>query len=295
MNDYYSKPLKYMERIKSYYKGLGYETPYRWAKQTMIPFSKPVKPINKISVGIVTTASLFDPKKGEQGPGAKYNGRAKFFKTYMRPTYPFPDLRISHIAIDRTHTTATDIGSYFPLAAFQRLEKERHIGSVSPNFYGLPTNRSQKTTIDVDCPKLVRMCKNDNLDAVVLVPNCPVCHQSVALAAVQLEREGISTVIIGCALDIVQYVGAPRFIFNDLPLGNSAGIPHDISSQDIIARLAIKVLYKETVPRNVVRSPLRWKGPDDWKKDYSNIELLSKKEILKRRSEMDSVKEEVKK
>ena len=139
------------------------------------------------------------------------------------------------------------------------------------------------------------MCKNDKLDAVVLVPNCPVCHQSVALAAVQLEREGISTVIIGCALDIVQYVGAPRFVFNDFPLGNSAGIPHDMSSQDIIAKLAINSLYKETVQRNVVRSPLRWKGPADWKKDYSNIELLSKKQILEHRIEMDLVKEQVKK
>jgi hypothetical protein len=282
-----------MKRIKSYYRGLGYKAPYRWAQQTGIPLSKPVKPINKICVGIVTTASLFDSNNGDQGPGAKYNGKAKFFKTYVKPIDPFPDLRISHIAIDRAHTTATDIGSYFPLAAFQRLAKEKYIGSVSPNFYGLPTNRSQKTTIEVDCPRLVGMCKKDNLDAVVLVPNCPVCHQSVALAAVQLEKEGISTVIIGCALDIIQYVGAPRFVFNDLPLGNSAGIPHDNSSQDITAKLAINALYKENKPRAVVKSPLRWRGSLNWKKDYSNIELLSKKEIIECRIEMDLAKADV--
>ena len=33
--------------------------------------------------------------------------------------------------------------------------------------------------------------------------------------------------IMGCAKDITEYVGVPRLLFNDLPLGNAAGLPHD--------------------------------------------------------------------
>ena len=33
-------------------------------------------------VAIVTTAAPFDPAKGDQGPGAKYNGGAKFYSVY---------------------------------------------------------------------------------------------------------------------------------------------------------------------------------------------------------------------
>jgi D-proline reductase (dithiol) PrdB len=63
------------------------------------------------------------------------------------------------------------------------------------------------------------------------VPNCPVCHQSVSLAARSLEAAGISTVITGCVFDIAKNAGAPRFLFNDYPLSNSASKPNDIDFQ----------------------------------------------------------------
>ena len=56
-----------------------------------------------------------------------------------------------------------------------------------------------------------------------MVPNCPVCHQSTALASAHLEAAGIPTVIMGCAMDIIEYVGAPRLLFNDLPLAMVQG------------------------------------------------------------------------
>ncbi|MGC4074059.1 MAG: hypothetical protein QM760_16415 [Nibricoccus sp.] len=38
--------------------------------------------------------------------------------------------------------------------------------------------------------------------------------------------------MMGCAKDIVEHAAAPRFLFSDFPLGNSAGKPHDVASQD---------------------------------------------------------------
>ena len=98
------------------------------------------------------------------------------------------DLRISHIAIDRAHTTAEDPGSYFPLPALRDAAARGLIGSVAPRFHGLPTNRSHRTTLEMDCPELVARCQADAVDAALLVPNCPVCHQSVSLAARALEE-----------------------------------------------------------------------------------------------------------
>ncbi|MBC8408453.1 MAG: glycine reductase [Rhodobacteraceae bacterium] len=289
-----SKPLPYMERIKKYYIGLGYSTPYRWAKLDSIPFTSLKKPLSKARIGIITTASLFNPANGDQGPGALYNGKAKFFTTYAKPISPFPDVRISHIAIDRTHTTATDMASYFPLSALFRLYKAQYIGSISPNLYGLPTNRSHRVTIEQDCPKLVSLCKEDRVDAVVLVPNCPICHQSTALAASQLETAGIPSVLMGSALDIVEHVGVPRLLFNDFPLGNAAGLPQNIVSQDLIAKMAVDLLYYAIEPRTTVKSPLTWSGESDWKKDYSNIDQLSASEVKRLRVEFDKVKKDAK-
>ena len=282
--------MPYMERIRNYYQILGYGAPYEWAQHDDVPFASPQKPLSEMRIGIVTTAAPFQPGKGDQGPRAPYNGAPKFFQVYADAIDPFPDLRIAHIAIDRAHTTASDIASYFPLAALMKLAAAGYIGSVSPRFYGLPTNRSKRTTRDIDSKALLAFCQEDHVDAVVLVPNCPVCHQSVALAAHCLEAAGIATVIMGCAKDIIEYIGVPRLLFNDLPLGNAAGLPDNPAAQDLVAQLAVDMLVEAAAPRSTKQSPLIWSGAADWKKDYSNAALLSTDEIAERRAEFDRVK-----
>jgi len=113
----------------------------------------------------------------------------------------------------------------------------------------------------------------------------------VSLAARHLEANGIPTVIMGCAKDIVEYVGVPRFLFSDFPLGNPAGRPHDPASQAVTLELALRVLESAPAPRTTVQSPLRWSSDPSWKRDYSNIALLSPEEIARRRAEFDRGKE----
>src|SRR5207253_6863423 len=210
------------------------------------------------------------------------------------------DLRISHVAIDRKHTTAEDPAAYFPLTALRRSATSGRIGSVAPRFHGAPTNRSHRVTLEIDCPEIVARCAADQVDAAILIPNCPVCYQTVSLAARRLEENVIATVIMGCAKDIVEYVGVPRFLFSDFPLGNSAGRPQDPESQAFTLDLALSVLESAPAPRTTVQSPLKWSADTDWKLDYCNIERLNPEEIARRRAEFDqgkaqarSVREEV--
>ena len=96
---------------------------------------------------------------------------------------------------------------------------------------------------------------------------------------------------MGCAKDIVEYVGVPRFLFSDFPLGNPAGKPHDPELQAFTLELALRVLETAPAPRTTVQSPLRWRDDPDWKLDFSNIERLSPEEIARRRAEFDLQKE----
>ena len=118
-----------------------------------------------------------------------------------------------------------------------------------------------------------------------------MCHQTVSLAARHLEANGIPTVVMGCAKDIVEQVGVPRFLFSDFPLGNPAGRPNDLQSQDFTLELALRVLETAPAPRTTVQSPLRWSADPAWKLDYSNIARLSPEEIARRRAEFDRQKE----
>ena len=118
-----------------------------------------------------------------------------------------------------------------------------------------------------------------------------MCHQTVSLAARHLEENGIATIIMGCAKDIVEHCGVPRFLFSDFPLGNAAGRPKDPASQAFTLELALRVLEFAPAARTTVQSPLRWSADPSWKLDYSNIDRLSPEEILHRREEFDRQKE----
>lgn len=285
-------PIDYLPRIKAYYQALGYGAPYVWASFADVPFQPLGKPLAQCRVALITTAAPYQPDKGDQGPGAAYNAAAKFYAVYSGDAAHDPDLRISHVAIDRQHTTGDDQGSYFPLVQLRRAAAAGRIGAVAPRFHGAPTNRSQRVTLDVDAPEIVSRCQADGVDAAILVPNCPVCHQTTSLVARHLEASGISTVVMGCARDIVEHVGVPRLLFSDFPLGNAAGLPLDTASQAQTLELALTLLESATGPRTTVVSPLQWNGSPDWHLDYCNVERLSPEEIARRRAEFDQGKQQ---
>jgi hypothetical protein len=112
----------------------------------------------------------------------------------------------------------------------------------------------------------------------------------VSLAARHLEENGIPTVIMGCAKDIVEYCGVPRFLFSDFPLGNSAGRPRDVESQTATLELALRVLETAPAARTTVQSPLRWRDDASWKLDFSDLSKLTPEEIAERRQEFEVVK-----
>ena len=112
----------------------------------------------------------------------------------------------------------------------------------------------------------------------------------MSLAARHLEAHGIATVIMGCAKDIVEHCGVPRFVFSDFPLGNSAGRPFDVESQTQTLELALRVLESAPAARTTVQSPLRWNADASWKLDYLDLAKLSPERIAERRKEFDEVK-----
>ena len=283
-------PIPYLQRVREYYKAQGFGTPYQWAHYATVPFAPLRKPLDQTTLTIVTTAAPYQPGKGDQGPRAAYNAQPKFYQVFAADSAMDHDLRVSHIAIDRKHTTAEDSRTWFPLQALREAARRGRIGAVARNIYGLPTNRSHRVTLGIDCPDLLARCRSDGVDAAILVPNCPVCHQSVSLAARLLEANGIPTVVMGAAKDIVEYVGVPRLMFSDFPLGNAAGRPHDPESQAITLELALKTLEFAPAPRTTVQSPLVWSGDPDWKLDYSNVARMSPDELARRRAEFDAQK-----
>ena len=103
----------------------------------------------------------------------------------------------------------------------------------------------------------------------------------MSLVARHLEANGIPTVIIGSALDIVEHCGVPRFVFSDFPLGNPCGHPWDRDMQTATLRLALQVLETPPGPRTTVRSPFTWKADDPaWRERYNRIRPEDRERLL---------------
>ena len=167
----HDEPIRYLERIGTYYQTLGYGKPYRWAQYADVPFTPLTRPLADSRISLITTAAPYQPDKGDQGPDAPYNAAAKFYKVYSDDTEGEPDVRVSHIGIDRKHTTAEDMNTWFPLKQLKRLVAEGRIGEIAPRFHGAPTNRSQRTTIEQDCVEVLARVREDGGDAAVIVAN----------------------------------------------------------------------------------------------------------------------------
>ncbi|RLA47774.1 MAG: glycine reductase [Gammaproteobacteria bacterium] len=287
----HDQPVPYMQRTRDWYVALGYGNPYVWAHYIDTPFQPLKKSLREVLVAIITTAAPYQSDKGPQGPGAPYNASAKFYQVYSRDSALDHDLRNAHVGIDRMHTSMKDSASWFPQDALRRAAAAGRIGNIAPRLHGVPTNRSQRHTLDVDCPDVLARCLEDGVDAAILLPNCPVCHQTLSLVARHLEQNGISTVLMGCAKDIVEYCGVPRLLFSDFPLGNAAGRPHDLKSQRETLDLALTLLETASGARTTMQNPQRWSDDPDWKLDYSNVERVSEDEINRLRTENDLSKE----
>ncbi len=181
-------PIPYLQRVRTYYEALGYGAPYEWAHYSSVPFHPLGNPLSQCRLTIITTAAPYQPDKGDQGPGVPYNAAAKFFTVYSGDTAQDHDLRVSHIAIDRVHASAEDPATYFPLNELRQRASSGRIGALAPRFHGLPTNRSHRVTLETDCPEIVARCKADGVDAVILVPNCPVSATRPAAHGIACRR-----------------------------------------------------------------------------------------------------------
>jgi hypothetical protein len=285
----HGQAIPYMARTRAWYLALGYDNPYAWAHHDTTPFTPLAQPLAQSRVTLVTTAAPYQPDKGEQGPGAPYNAAAKFYRVYSGDSDKNHDLRVSHVAIDRKHTSMEDSGAWFPLPTLRQLAAAGRC-RLAPRFHGFPTNRSHRHVKTVDAPELLARIREDGADVALLVANCPVCHQGLALAARHLEANGVSTVLLGCARDVVEYCGVPRFLFSDFPLGNAAGRPHDPDSQRQTLELALQLLKTACAPNTTWQSPLVWPGPANWKEDYANPERLTPTERARLREEAEAAR-----
>jgi Glycine/sarcosine/betaine reductase selenoprotein B (GRDB) len=156
--------VSYIDKSREYYLAQGYGNPYRWAHNVDAPFARLNKPLAEARIGLVTTASLIDGDEAAQVPFSVPS------VVYAAPVEPAPErLYTEHRFWDKGATHTNDLDSFAPIHRLQEAAATGRIGSLSPRFYGVPTEYSQRKTNETDAPELLRLCRDDGVDAAILV------------------------------------------------------------------------------------------------------------------------------
>ncbi len=94
----------------------------------------------------------------------------------------------------------------------------------------------------------------------------------MSLVSRHLESQGIATVVLGSARDIVEECGVARFLFTDFPLGNPVGKPDDAAMQRATVGYALDLLETARLPRTTVQTPWRWGEDESWRDVYARLD-----------------------
>jgi hypothetical protein len=157
--------VSYIDRTRDYYLAQGYSNPYRWAYFDEVPFTPLARQLAECRITLITTASPFS----EDEPTERGLWRPK--EVWAGATdAPPARLYTADLAWDKEATHTDDLDSFFPIHRLQELVEAGRIGSLAARFHGVPTEYSQRRTIEQDAPEVLRRCREDRVDVALLVP-----------------------------------------------------------------------------------------------------------------------------
>ena len=105
------------------------------------------------------------------------------------------------------------------------------------------------------------MASIDGVDVLVVVPACPLDHQTAGLVARVVEAHGIVTVTLSTGRDLSANVKPPRTAFVNFPMGNACGAPFDAAQQRRILQDVLALAPSASAPGTLVDLPYDWPQP----------------------------------
>ena len=157
-----SRPVKYIERTRQYYRAMGYKEDYVWATFENVPFAKLNGVLSDTRIAFITTA----------GPPDKSNilgDRTRAVWSCDINSVP-ANLFTEHLAWDKDSTHTKDRESFFPIDAARGLKKRGIFASLGVRLHGVPTEYSQRKTMEEDSPQILYRLREDGADAAFLSP-----------------------------------------------------------------------------------------------------------------------------
>lgn len=161
--------VRYIDRTTEDYLRQGYDNPYQWAHHETAPFTKLQKPLSDCKVGLIGTSEIavrFDPET-EENPIVEEDFRGIYTIPADTPTEKFYSRTAS---FDRHATHLDDVNAYYPIDRLREAVADGRVGGMPDRVLGAYNNYSQRKVLEQEAPKALQFCREDGVDALIMVP-----------------------------------------------------------------------------------------------------------------------------
>ena len=250
-------PIEYVPRLNEKYQSLGFP-PYQWTVNDEAPLTPLRKPLARCTVSLLTSGGVSRREAPPFDPDARNDLRLDA----IARDAPSDGFQIHDHYYDH-RDAGRDINCIFPIDRLRELAAAGEIGAVAARLWSGFMGRIyvRKTVTGEAAPAFAQKLAADGVDLLVLVPACPLDHQTAGLVARVVEESGIATVVVSTGRDITRQVMPPRTVFVNFPMGNPFGRPGDVATQTRILRDALELAASDCAPGTLIDLPYEWGAP----------------------------------
>ncbi|NOT31687.1 MAG: hypothetical protein HOP15_14665, partial [Planctomycetes bacterium] len=222
------------------------------------PWTPPRAPLAELRVALIATADLHrrgdEPFVSLETPWGDTSFRV------IPHALPESELALDAPYVDDKYIPR-DPEVTLPRRALDELVAAGVIAAAAPRHYSFAQGIVRPLPdLAARAREVAALLREDCVDALVLLPTCSLCVQSVAVLARELESAGFATVALTMLPELTARVGAPRALASHFPFGAPAGDPGNRALHVAVLRAALGLIANARAPRTLLDSGLRWRG-----------------------------------
>jgi D-proline reductase (dithiol) PrdB len=214
------------------------------------PWSPMPLPLARANIALITSAGLYPPDS------TPFDMRALSGDWSIRllpSELSANDMLLSPVRFDRSQVDR-DKNVVYPVDRLRELIAEGAVAEMPKHHIGMMGYvLNTRALLQETVPEILAHLRRQYVDAVVLVPACIFCHQTLGLVAREVEAAGIPTVMLANLERPVRSVKPPRVVLSDAACGHTLGPASSPRFQRERLHLALRQLEEMREPGSILR------------------------------------------
>lgn len=151
-----------------------------------------------------------------------------------------------------------DFNVVLPIERLVLLQKEGMIGKIHNPVYSFSGHNSNKRLLLKSVGKMVEKMKTSKSNGALIIPCSSTTCETACLIATEIERRGISSVVLTLFYEQALIMTPPRCAFVNFPFGRTFGKSNHVTLHTAILRDTLRLFEKTKHPGEILSLNFVW-------------------------------------